>query len=446
MQKSKLIIPAAAALVLLTTTVVSGERSTVVYPPKTAIDADELGVPTPITDPSDEALTHFHESLAATARGEKTTRILIWGASHMAGDSFSRVVRHRLQTQFGDAGPGFAVPNRPWRDYNHKDLNISYDGEWESNWVGRCCARDDGVYGIAGTSFSSNNKKAWAKIETAKRSDFGRAVSSFEVFYYTREGGGDIKVYIDGRLKDRIDTNHEVAGPAYSRYVVPDGPHSIVLKPRGNGEVTLFGVASERDQVGVLVDTLGINGAKATSQLKWDEAIFKSHMRKRNPDLVVMAYGTNATGDEDTPIAHYEAEFEQVVARMKAAAPNASCLMVGPSDWPMKVETEVKPKGKRKVRKRKRKRRRKPKVVTGFKVRERTGMVIDVQRRVAHKYGCGYWDWRAAMGGELSMLSWRHSKPVQASGDYVHFTRRGYEKLADLFYAELMKGYEAPAE
>ncbi len=443
MQRTKLILTSLAVTVLLGTPVVSGERPTTVYPPKLAVDADELGVPTPITDPSDEALAQFHESLAATARKEKTTRIVVWGASHMAGDSFTRLVRHRLQSEFGDAGPGFAVPNKPWRDYNHKDLNISYDGDWEAYWVGRCCSRDDGIYGIAGTSFTSGNKKAWAKIETARREGFGHAVSSFEVFYYTQERGGDLKVYIDGRLKDVIDTNHEVAGPAYKRYVVPDGPHNIVLKPKGNGDVTLFGVASERDEFGVLVDTLGINGAKATSQLKWDDAIFTGHMKKRNPDLLVLAYGTNATGDEDTPIATYEAEFDQVVARAKAAAPQASCVLVGPSDWPVKVETEIQNTGKRKARK-KRRRRRKPKTVTGFQLRERTGMVIDVQRRVAHKYGCGYWDWRAAMGGELSMLSWRHSKPVQASGDYVHFTRRGYEKLAELFYAELMKGYVAP--
>jgi lysophospholipase L1-like esterase len=444
MQRNRLILTAVAAILLLGTPVVSGAGPTTVYPPKKAVDAEELGTPTPITDPSDEALAHFHESLAATARGEKTTRILVWGASHMAGDSFTRLIRHRLQGEFGDAGPGFAVPGKPWRNYNHKDLNISYDGEWESYWVGRCCARDDGIYGISGTSVVSGHKKAWAKIETAKRSDFGNSVTSFEVFYYTREGGGDLKVYIDGRLKDVIDTNHEVAGPAYKRYVVPDGPHNIVLKPKGNGEVTLFGVASERDEFGVLMDTLGINGAKGPSQLKWDDAIFTSHMKKRNPDLIIMAYGTNATGDDDTPIEKYEAEFDQVVARWKAAAPDASCVMVGPSDWPVKVETEVQSKGKKRARKKRRRRRRKPKTVTGFQVRQRAGLVIDVQRRVAHKYGCGYWDWRAAMGGELSMLSWRHSTPVQASGDYVHFTRRGYEKLAELFYAELMKGYVRP--
>jgi lysophospholipase L1-like esterase len=444
MRISKVVFVATVlALFIFTVDVASGEGSAVVYAPKKAVDAETLGEATPISDPSGRALQQFHESLAATARGEKTTRILVWGASHMAGDSFSRLVRHRLQDQFGDAGPGFSVPSRPWRNYYHKDLKIEYGGEWESNWVGRCCSRDDGLFGVAGISFTSNDKKAWARVTTSRRGDFGRSVSRFEVFYYTRDGGGDLKVYIDGRLKDVIDTNHEVAGPAYSKYIVPDGAHSIELRPKGNGEVTLFGVASERDEIGVLMDTLGINGAKATSQLQWDDEIFTGHLKKRNPDLVVVAYGTNATGDTDTPIEDYEAEYDEVLSRVTKAVPGASCVVVGPSDWPMKVEVEVKPKRKRA---RRRRRRRKPRTITGFKVRERTALVIDVQRRAAHKYGCGYWDWRAAMGGELSMLQWRHSKPVQAAGDYVHFTRRGYERLAEIFYVELMRGFEAPVE
>ena len=32
-----------------------------------------------------------------------------------------------------------------------------------------------------------------------------------------------------------------------------------------------------------------------------------------------------------------------------------------------------------------------------FLPRPRQAEVIDVQRRVAHRYGCGYWDWAAAI-------------------------------------------------
>ncbi|MGM0578598.1 MAG: GDSL-type esterase/lipase family protein [Myxococcota bacterium] len=398
-----------------------------VLPPEQPVAAEDLGVPTPITDPNGRALSHFYESLKATQRGEQTTRVAVYGASHVAGDWFTRVIRHRLQRVFGDAGPGFIVPSRPWKDHNQRDANIRYSRRgWDYWWVSSRHNRDDGLYGLAGCTFASAADDAWCEVSTAEVSPYGRSVDRVEVFYWEQPDGGDFYVTIDGERRERIDTEADEAGPGYARFDLEDGPHEVRIQPRGDGLVTLFGVAMDRDRPGVVVDSMGINGARASAQLHWDPRLFADHLTRRDPDLVVLAYGTNATGDDNDPIEDYEKRLELVVNRVRSLAPAASCLVVGPSDRPIEVEVEAEGSDEPQP---------------AFLPRPRQAQVIAAQERVAHRYGCGYWDWAAAMGGDLSMVKWVHSEPRHGARDYVHHTRRGYERMADLFWDALMASY-----
>jgi len=395
--------------------------------PTEIVDSSQLGVPTPIVDPGGKALAHFHQSLRDTAAGLDKTRIAVFGASHMAGDMFTRVIRHRLQDRFGDAGPGFVIPAWPWRDYNHRDVNISYTRKrWESWWVSRTRSRpDDDLYGLGGISFSSGDKHASIKISTARRSPFGRSAKRVEVFYWQQKRGGDFYVVIDGK-RHRVKTRSKEAGPAYATFELEDAAHEIKIRPRGNGQVMLFGVALDRDVKGVVMDSMGINGARASSQLEWNPRLFADHLTRRSPDLVVLAYGTNAIGDDDDPIEAYERRFDLVVNRVNSLLPEASCVIIGPSDRPVKVKP---PKGDTDTPLR-------------FLKRPRQAQVIEVQKKISARYGCGYWDMAAASGGDLSFVSWVASEPRLAARDYVHFTRRGYERMADLFWTELMGGFD----
>lgn len=395
--------------------------------PDQVVDSAELGHKTPIEDPSGRALRHFHESLRATSRGEDKTRIAVFGASHMAGDMFTKVIRHRLQERFGDAGPGFLVPAWPWRDYNHRDVNISYNKKrWESYWVSRTRSRpDDDLYGLAGITFESGDKHASVEISTARRSTFGRSAKTIDVYYWKQARGGDFYVIIDGKRR-RVRTRSKEPGPGYATFELEDAPHTIKIRPRGNGNVMLFGVALDRDVKGVVMDSMGINGARASAHLQWNPRLFADHLSRRDPDLVVLAYGTNAIGDMDDPIEAYEKRFDLVVNRVKSLVPESSCVVIGPSDRPVKVKPA---KGDKETPMR-------------FIKRPRQAQVIEVQKRVSARYGCGYWDMAAAGGGDLSMLTWVSSEPRLAARDYVHFTRRGYERMADLFWDELMGPFE----
>ena len=423
------IIPALTVVLALTTSPGAPAEPVIVTAPTEVTPASLCGVPTPILDPGGRALDAFYASLQSAERGEGKSRIVVWGASHMAGDLFSKIIRHRLQAQFGDAGPGFVLPGPPWRDYSHRDLNISFSPKrWDPYWVSSKHKREDGLYGLAGASFSSRDRRAWAEIETARKSLFGRLASSAEVFYWKRPRGGDLYVTIDEGRRKKVRTRSRKAGPGYARFDLEDDRHVIRLQPRGNGRVHIFGVALERDVPGVVMDVMGVNGARMSAQLSWDEALFTEHLQRRDPDLIVLAYGTNAVGDRRDPIASYEARIERVVKRVRAITPDASCLLIGPSDRPVKVELPDKAEWPEDEPRQ-------------FHARARQPALIAAQKRVAFRQGCAYWDMAAAMGGELSMLRWTHSEPRLGARDYVHLTRDGYERLANIFHYALMERY-----
>ena len=411
-----------------------------VLPPTEAIDHTTLGVPTPLDNPKGvEAMRHFYQSLTRTERGEddpstKTredqTRIVVFGASHVAGDMVTSIVRNRLKERYGDAGIGFIVPAGPWRDYYNRDANITFSDGWESWWVSRKHTRDDNRYGLAGVTFASSSSWVWSKVSTAKDSDFGRNVDHLEVWYYRQAKGGDFVVELDGKRAKRIKTKpnpkaHEHEGPAYWSIDVPLARHEVKIKPIGNGEVELFGVVLDSKKKGVVMDSLGINGARATDQLQWDAGIFTEQLQRRDPDLVVLAYGTNDVGD-DEPLSEYEKKLDIVINRVHSAVPEASCLFIGPSDRPVKVETTDE----------------EGEEVMMFQKRARAVPLIEVQKTVANRYGCAYWNWDAAMGGDLSILKWVHADVPFATPDYVHLTKAGYERIAQLFWDALMGPYD----
>jgi lysophospholipase L1-like esterase len=152
--------------------------------------------------------------------------------------------------------------------------------------------------------------------------------------------------------------------------------------------------------------------------LAWDEAIHADNLAHRKPDLIVLAYGTNEATDEDQSIARYEANLREVIQRLQKAAPQASCLLVGPGDFPRELADDV------------------------WTVRPRVIEIIETQRDVAYELGCGFWDMMAFMGGSNSMHTWATSRPQMASKDHIHLTKRGYVRMGMVLTDALMAGFD----
>ena len=66
--------------------------------------------------------------------------------------------------------------------------------------------------------------------------------------------------------------------------------------------------------------------------------------------------------------------------------------------------------------------------------------LIKELKRVCSENNVAYFDMYQAMGGRNSMIQWVNKG--WASKDYIHFNRRGAEKMAEIMYKYLMLEYE----
>jgi len=389
--------------------------------------AQFFGYETPIEMPHSQVLDAFHRGLDRAKAKKGKVRILQFGASHTAADLWTGHFRKLMQERFGDGGLGFIMPVRPWRYYRHDGIRFEHPKRkkyrWKWDFVRSKPKKkvENFRLGLAGMRVSARKRRQWSRLFTTTG---GRGRMQLEFFYEKKRGGGDLLLTIDDKIHRRIRTQRRKRALGSRKFDLKYKPHTILLRPRGNGEVQLYGAVIERDQPGVVVDTLGINGARARSILKWDQKRWSELLQRRKPDLVILAYGTNEAMDTHEPIRIYREKLNAVLSRLKKTVPKSSCLLIGPTDHPW-VHRESKEDD-----------------MPWFEHRTRTDDIIRIQRELSKKHRCAFWDATAVTGGPLSIINWAHNEPQMARQDYVHFTTRGYRRLAELFYQALIQTYE----
>ncbi len=377
----------------------------------------------PVIEPSrGSALGSFHAALEALVDGrdpDGKVRVAMYGASGTASDLGVGYIRTYLQARFGDGGPGFVplVPLSRW--YRHNEVIVESSKHWRKEHAQIYKGRRDGHYGLLGASFTATAGKQWAQVKPKSASDSSHGVDHVELFFLRQPGGGSFKLSIDGGTPQTVSTAAEVIEPGYHALALDPGPHTIRIETIDAAEVRVFGVVLERPDPGVVVDVLGIDGTRGANHLTWNEAVWGDNLRRRAPDLYVLSYGTNESVDASLSLPLYAEDLREQLHRFQRVLPEASCLLLGPADFPIRDGDQILP---RPV------------------LRE----IIAAQRQVAAEEGCGFWDGMTFMGGELSMVSWVDADPPLARGDYLHFNRLGSARKSMALADALMYGFDAP--
>lgn len=349
------------------------------------------------------ALVPFFEQVShAAANGP--VRILQYGDSHTASDDWADEMRQDFQKKFGAGGPGFTLPGHPFLGYRRFDSRGANSRGWYTD--GLVTRKGDGVYGLGGISLTAHAPGQTVSLSVECR--------QLELHYLQQPGGGQLEFSVDGAPAGTIDTNGEIA-PGIYRYTPAPGPHQYALRTMSADPVRLFGWVAQ-NQTGVTYETLGINGAQAEMQLEWNTSILDGEIADRDPALIVLAYGTNEALSKTWTADGYRAALKEVIQRLRAAAPLASILLVGPPDCQYRLRNG----------------RRLP-----F---PHLDEVIEIQRQAALENGCAFWDWRARMGGAGSVRQWVQAGLAQ--GDYTHLTGQGYRMVGDMLFSEIMTQYE----
>jgi lysophospholipase L1-like esterase len=372
--------------------------------------------------PHEDSLARFFEALRRVEAGAFDARaaILHLGDSHTAADLYTDHVRLALQERFGDRGHGWVYPGKVWRTYFPRHVKLESSKDWDSRRGILIGARKNAVgpFGLGGVVTTSAERGATIRVSPRAGDVTSPNLGRLEVFYLVEPGGGSFTVSIDDEIHMRLPTSEgERVGPERWTQILPDDPHDVVLEANGDGPVTLFGLSLERQVPGVVYDVLGINGARATDAADWDwERLGVRQLAWRDPDLIILAYGSNEVDDDPFHAdAYYERLFDLLLTLRNAQARRPACLLIGPPD--------------RAVRSKRDKEWRTPQVLHD---------IIRAQRSAAFDAGCAYFDTFRAMGGAGTIDAWAREDPQRAQQDRVHLTRAGYRWLARTLYGSLM--------
>jgi hypothetical protein len=289
---------------------------------------------------------------------------------------------------------------------------------WRKETAQTAKGRHDGLYGLLGASFTATAGKQWAQVSPKDGSSSCQGIAHAELFFLRQPGGGSFSVVVDDGPAQVVSTAGDAIEPGYHALALEPGPHTLRIETLGAAEVRVFGVVLERPEPGVVVDVLGIDGARGRSHLAWSEPVWTDNLRRRAPDLYTLSYGTNESVDASLSIPLYAEDLREQLRRFRRALPDASCVLLGPVDFP---------------------------IVEGGRILPRPVLreIVEAQRQVAAEEGCGFWDGMAFMGGELSMPAWVNSTPPLARKDHLHYTRRGGVRKGMALADALMQGLDA---
>ncbi len=372
----------------------------------------EEGCATPAISPCPRyALDTVYRALAATEAGAATApvRIAFYGDSVSASDAIPGRLRARLQDVFGDGGPGFLHAIAPHRFNYSQQVERTSTGTWSSWNVALARVADD-LYGLGLSTVEG------AGTLRFRLRDAERAYDHAELYYLAHPRGGALDLIVDGEVAASVDTRSEATAPGFQALTLADRGHKLDLKTT-RGKVRLFGVTLERDR-GVVVDNLAVVSATAANLHNNLDRHWRDQLAHRGADLVVLMIGTNEAQwlAGSKAMGEYEQQWTALLAPIRAARPEASCLVIAPLDQAETRDDKLVP------------RRAMPKMIA-------------TQRRAAAAAGCAFWDSFTWMGGSGSAIKWNRRGLL--GSDFAHPSPQGMAKVADAFTDALITGYRA---
>jgi lysophospholipase L1-like esterase len=372
--------------------------------------------------------------------GEPMGRVLwlFFGDSHTAGDSMTSRLRITLQSKFGDAGRGLVAAGKPVaRHYYQRDVRYGASGSWKAAIGGH--KGDPEPYGIAGLRIYGQRKGAELWVETCADCQAGTRVAQFEILYYAAPDHGILRYRVDDRPWAQLPTRTAASEPPHpARQVIPvaDGAHKLTLAHGGGGLIDLFGVVLERMHPGVIVDSLGVVGRRLGSLRSWDWSVIGEQLASRDPRIVVLQYGTNEADDPGLDLEAMARYFDETILRIRAAAPTAAVLVLGPPDMATREGGKhcdrMKPDPRNPDAVIPECEWRTPHVLTE---------IIAVEHAAALRNRAAFFDTFAAMGGADRMHGWFLAEPRVAFKDHVHLTDVGYHWWADALSSAVLAEY-----
>lgn len=362
-----------------------------------------------------EMIHKFFKHAEKANSEERPLRILHYGDSQIENDRMTSLLRYRLQKVYGGSGCGL-VPAVPLYHGNPTYREI-IEGEWlrYTGFGKRDTTLTHRSYG-AMNSFTlvpsdSAGKEASLRFEFRK----GRRASRFtnmKIYLHAYSDTGLVAIHVNDTISDTLTNVYE------GFQIVEFHPETKAENIQINFELKeggrIYGISFDSD-AGIQADNIAMRGSSGLEFRRQDSTYLKNMLQFLNPGLFIMQFGGN-TVPYIKSTKNYKNSFKKELNYLKKLCPDAAIIVIGPADMSRKENGR-------------------------FITWESVEPVRDALRGAALESGCAFWDMYEAMGGEKSMQAFVLSDPPLATADYIHFTPKGANLMAEMFCNSLMVEY-----
>lgn len=362
------------------------------------------------------SLSYFFQSLNATKKQKKKTRIAYFGDSMIEGDLITQDLRSAMQDNFGGYGVGFVPITSIVAGFRSSVIH-SFNGWTTYNLIENPPV--DHVLGISGYGFVPNIidpddtsnmvSESWVKYTTVNKKHINK-------FYETKllygKSGDENNVIING-------SRYSLKGEkTVNQLVIADQNASQCIKATFQCKTPLdvFGFSMESDS-GVFVDNFSFRGNSGMPITKVSQSVYSGTNNFLEYDLIILEYGLNAVNSKVTDYSWYERGMNNVIKHLQASFPNTSILLISVGD----------------------KSYRKNGV---YETDPSVPILVEAQKRMAKNNKIAFWSLYDAMGGNGSMVKWVEGDTILANKDYTHFNFKGAHKAGKLLFTKLMNEYK----
>ncbi len=404
-----------------------------------------------------EGLAPFFHALGAVKSGERRrpVHIIQIGDSHTANDYIAGALRDQLQYAYGHGGRGVLPPGVPYAGFDPRLIQVSQSGGWRVNLSFAPAPNprhpeqphlyvSPPPFGITGFRQIADTDSIMT-LDAEAGAAFTRAV----VCAIAEPGAGALSISAGGeeqRFSLAADDRRPVCHTA--RFAAPR--QHLQLTTSG-GSVSILSWATFGDEGGVALSNLGVSGTQLKDLAERNERVMATEFDAYQPDLIILAYGTNEGYVPHADVAAYEALLREQISRLRRLSHDTPILVLGAPDadtlrpdlYGSGGTFDCAPLSEDQVQ-------NYPALVASHAPSlahwyPPAGLaeIRAAQRRAAEAEGAAFWDWEAREGGPCSAHRMGLEDPKLVRGDHIHYTPEGGVKIAGLLYQDLMSADRA---
>ena len=343
----------------------------------------------------------------------QTISIIHLGDSHIQAGHFTMPIRQSFTQRWGDGGMGWVGPFRllGTNPPIHTVIRASSAGTSGVKITQRDYDRESPTGMVLQT-------RASGAITYTLQCGGGQTFDRIVLYRqrgtqpFTLSGGNSSEIAHDTLTTEQIVTDTLLVG----RYV----SSAEVTAPASS---VWYGASLERSSGGALVHTIGYNGA---TYYTYSKGSFTSSVATLRPRLIILSLGTNESLARQFDRNNFGAEVARLVHRLQASNPDCAIVLTSPLYCYRKVR--VRQRGKRR------------RYRTTYRANANCKLIADELQQQARELGCGYIDLFTYFGGAAGAAQLLSSGIL--SGDRVHLTAAGYNKVGEAIATALQDDYK----